>query len=193
LLDAAGVAVAADRRADVIGTQLTDTPTSPLPEGPYTLQGGGSVTDLAGNPLSTAPRTFFVDTRGPRLVSWTPSEVATEVPLTGSLVLTFDEPLVPAAGTPVQVSLTLFPDPSGGLLRSGTVSGSTLTVPIITPLRRNREYLVRLAWPIGDALGNPPLLSSSRLRCRTDPGALARPVATLDGAELSVVRLSMSP
>jgi hypothetical protein len=190
LLDAAGVAVAADRRADASGTQLTYTPTLPLPDGRYTLQSGGSVTDLAGNPLSTAPRAFFVDTRGPRLVSSTPSEGAADVPLTGSLVLNFDEPLVPAAGTAVQVSLTLFPDPSGGLLLPGTVSGNTLSVPIVTPLLRNREYLVQLASPIGDALGNPPLLSSSTLRFRTDPGALARPVATLDGAEVSVVRLA---
>lgn len=189
-VNAAGQGVPASRSIDSTGAQITLFPQPQLADGRYEMRSGGSVTDLAGNLLPTSARAFFVDTRGPRVVASVPANDSNEAPLTGTLRLSFDEPVFAVPGRPVQLRVIIFPGFGEGVLLPAEVQGRDVVATLATPLERNREYLLQVASPLTDASGNPPSGDAVSVRFRTEPGTLARPTASVPDADVNVVRLA---
>jgi methionine-rich copper-binding protein CopC len=186
LVDATGRVVPTTRTLAQGGQQVVLAVASALADGRYELRTGSAVTDLANNPLPASARAFVVDTQGPRLVSSTPADGATEAALTGNLVFTFNEPVSPVPGTTFQVQIL---DTIGQPLQSlpATVQGgNTVVATLATPLARNTAYLLRVS-PLVDAAGNAAAYATLGIGFRTDPGPLSRPTPLLAGADVQAV------
>ncbi len=186
LVDATGRVVPTTRTLAQGGQQVVLAVAQALADGRYELRTGSAVTDLANNPLPASARAFVVDTQGPRLVSSTPADGATEAALTGTLTFNFSEAVAAAPGTALQVQIL---DDIGQALQSlpATVQGgNTVVATLATPLARNRAYFARVS-PLADAAGNPAAYATLGIRFRTDPGPLARPVALQAGADVQAV------
>ncbi|CAN5848522.1 hypothetical protein BH11MYX3_BH11MYX3_21890 [soil metagenome] len=135
----------------------TFTPMIPLPPNKLltaTLTSG--VTDLAGNPLPTAPVswsfTTVPDTVAPMLVSTSPAANATGVSIVAPIVATFDEAVINATTT----TFTLM---DGGTPITGTVTinapNKTATFTPASQLPGNTVMTITLTSGITDAAGNP--------------------------------------
>ncbi len=181
IVNAAGQAVAVTRSLDQGGVRITLQPAGLLQDGRYELRLGSGITDLAGNPLPAAVRAFSVDTTGPRRVSSVPAEGAEDAPLTGTLTLSFDEPVFAAPGSPLRFELADLVLGTSTFL-AGTIDGTNLRAVLDTPLARNRSYALILRSQVTDASGNAVDFGNGRLNFRTDPGPLSRPAALEAGA-----------
>ncbi len=190
LLGADGEPIPVDRYWSVDGVRLELRPREALAEGAYLLVLGPGLTDLANNPLPAMTRRFAVDTVGPRLIGSTPATGTGEAPVTGELVLRFDEAL---RADPGELPLHLRLETLGGVNEylPAQIRGQEMVATITTPLQRNVEYFLSWTGPrVTDAAGNLADPGGLVVRFRTDPGALARPVELMPGAVVASVTMA---
>jgi uncharacterized lipoprotein YbaY len=142
---AASLSLSADQRT------LTVDPTVDLAaNSAYTLSLSG-VCDYAGNLLGATALNFTTgngsDTAGPNLVSITPGNNATGVPVTGSIVYTFDEALN-------QLSAPQVNGAGSDVAGTYTVSGNTITFTPSVALAGSTQYYSYLYTNVMDLAGN---------------------------------------
>ncbi|ADO70864.1 Ig-like domain-containing protein [Stigmatella aurantiaca] len=138
--------------------------------------------DVAGNPVQPSVTFSFTvgDGEPPRVTSSTPSEGASQVPLSTSEVsFTFNEPMNTSAGSLVAL---------GGLTLGQAVwtSPQVLTAPIISPLVNDGLYSVRLDGFLnvhGKALDGTPSLGDGKLDFGTGPDVIPPTVASTSPPE----------
>ena len=125
-------------------TSLLFTPTSPLAANTaYTVTASG-INDLAGNPLTSPFTSSFTTSASASttiltLVSTSPADGATGVPVTTPIVLTFNEPINPVS---VISSGMLIKANGSAFAGSYSVSGATITFTPLTPLPGNAKITI---------------------------------------------------
>jgi methionine-rich copper-binding protein CopC len=172
------------------GTAVELMPTETLAEGRYTVQLGSGLVDLANNALGARDLSFSIDRSNPRLQSSQPQQDDQEVPLTGTLAMTFNEDLVALAGQDLYIDVTSV---GGGLSFSlrlpATLVGRTLSAPLTTPLPFNRLLQMAPRGSVADRAGNGLPIFDIGVRFRTNTGPLASPQTLVDGTEVFATRL----
>ena len=135
------------------GNTLTITPNNPLKRATkYTIiLYAGSITDLAGNPITKYSRPFTTDNTPPKPVKGSPARNAVNVPINKIITTTFNEPIKP--GT---MNIQLKTNTGTNIPTTNTINGNTLTITPNNPLKRATKYTIILyAGSITDLAGNP--------------------------------------
>ncbi len=131
------------------GDTLTFDPASDLPhETDYTVTVDTGATDVFGNPLA-APYSFTFrvpDVIAPYVLSTSPTDAATDVPLSASVTVTFSEDMDPAA---TAAAFSIEPAVSG----TPSVSGAVLTLDPSGGLESDTEYTVTITTGATDLVG----------------------------------------
>jgi len=146
------------------GTVLTITHNNNLTAGNYTLIiHSGSVTDLAGNPLTIYTSIFTVDIKSPTVNSIDPINNALNVSISKSITVTFSEP-VKAGNNWIELKTS-----DGAAVSFTTViSNNVLTVTPAALLNKGVKYsLILHTGSIVDLAGNPLAALSSRFTTAT--------------------------
>jgi hypothetical protein len=166
---------------DTARRSVTLRPAQPLPVSTeVSATVGTDFADAAGNALA-APFTFRFtvrDDQAPRVVSASPAEGASQVPLDDAeLILTFSEPMDTSVGTLV---------PGGGLsLGAAEWAGNTLKAPL-SGLAHDGTYTVELQGfkdAAGNALDTVAYLGDGRLDFSTGADTFAPTVTSSSPAE----------
>jgi FG-GAP-like repeat/Bacterial Ig-like domain len=189
LLDAMGHPVLTQQQVAPDGSATNLVPVVALPEGQYSVRAGSGVVDWANNPVLNGQSRFVVDTTLPRLVSSTPTRDSSDFEFVGTVSLTFDEAVVAVSGEPVFLDIT---DSSGFTIVQrlpATLTASTLSATVTTPLVRNTVYQLRPAGRLSDRAGNLLDATGAQVVFRTDPGPLGRPVPLVPGSVVYGVRV----
>ena len=169
ILDASGDAV--EGHVTMVGTTAHFVPDSAWAGGTYSATLSTSVTDLIGNPLAQAANwTFSLDATGPVLLSETPADGTSELPLNSAIVLSFSEPIGAASANAGTLSAS-----AGGnsVDFSIAVNGASVTLTPATSWP-GRKTLQLSMTGITDAVGNP-MADGANLSFQTDSGAFAYP------------------
>jgi Bacterial Ig-like domain/FG-GAP-like repeat len=187
LVGASGWEVPVQQFVAVDGARIDLQLRDPLPDGRYEIRLGGALTDLANNPLPATRRAFTVDTTGPHVIATQPAQGAMEAATTGTVLLRFNEPVFIGDGsTTVMVTLEDF---SGKQYLPGLIQGTDVVATLTTPLLRSHEYILGVATPLKDAVGNYAVGSVAAARFSTDPGPLARPTKLMNEVAVGAVTL----
>ena len=139
----------------------TLTPTGPLSNlTTYRVEVTTGVKDVSGNQLASQFNSTFTtvaaaDVTAPTIVSRSPLNGATSVPINTDVVITFSEPMNPASLTTTTITLT---PTSGGAAVAATVTpGAGNTTATLNPtgdLLYNTSYTVTVTTGVEDAAGN---------------------------------------
>ena len=155
LVDAAGTAVPATVTYSAATRTATLDPTANLAYGTtYTAEVSSGVADASGNPLTATSWTFTtsVDATAPVVAARTPSAGLTDVPTTGSVTATFDEPVQGVA----TATFTLR-SAAGAAVPATVEYDAARRAATLTPSARldySTGYTATLTSGIKDAAGN---------------------------------------
>ncbi len=111
------------------------------------------VTDVYARTAEASAIIDVSDRRGPAVVSSTPEDGATSVPITQELTVTFDEPILSGTGFD---SMTLQAGDAAPITVTGTIMDTSLTLTITEALSYGTSYRLTLpASAVKDAAANP--------------------------------------
>ena len=173
IVDAAGQTI--EGHVTMVGSTAHFVPDSAWAGGTYSATLSTSVTDLIGNPLAQAASwTFSLDATGPVLLSATPADGTSELPLDAAIVLNFSEPIAaPSAGAG-----TLWLSAGGNSVGfTAAVDGARVTLTPTTAWPARKTLQLSMSG-ITDAVGNP-MADGANLSFQTDSGVFGYPQALL--------------
>lgn len=180
-----GGAVAGTLAFDGDTNTATFTPSAALANGTsFTVSVSTAAADVAGNSLASTFTSSFTtaappDVTAPAVTSASPADRASEVKVTSTVRVTFDEPIDPSTLT--ESRFTVREISGTGVSISGTRTYDAATNTAIftpsAPLKNYRNYTVTIAPGVSDIAGN--LTSSQYSSCFT-PTAGAGVAATLE-------------
>lgn len=154
-----GVAAPVAGTVAVSGNSVTFTPTTPLSAATsYTATISTAVKDLAGNALASAYGWTFStvvppDVTAPTIVSNSPLQETTNVPLRVTPTVTFSEAI--KASTLTTATFTMTCNTTGALVPGNvTISGNTATFVPNAPLASFTQYAMRVLTGVQDLAGN---------------------------------------
>jgi len=156
-LQSSGAAVAAIVTYDATTRVATVTPTAPLAQNTnYNVLISAALKDLAGNPLTALLITFRTgDTAAPTVVSTSPADLATGVPVGTTVTATFSEAM---DETTINTTTFTVRPTSGGAALAGTVTynatTNTATFTPTAPLAGSTVYSAIITTGVRDAGGN---------------------------------------
>jgi YD repeat-containing protein len=184
-VSAGGVAVSGSVAISADRTKLTFTPSPLAAATTYNVTVAG-FTDVAGNPVTPFNSSFTTataaDNTALQVLSVTPPNGSTGIPIATNLVLTFnkavDATTVSASSLPVQAS-------GANVAGNYTVNGAVVSFAPLNPLPGNAQIQVIAENPLQDAAGNGVNFFSSSfttaaVRSTTLPQVVS--VAPTDGA-----------
>lgn len=168
-------------------SELLFSPGRDWPPGEYTVRLGAGLRDRMGN-ATVVDQTwaFTYDATFPSLLSVAPANGLQDVELSSPVVLTFNEPLLPASVTESSVRLLLLNYETVPALR--VIQGNTVIITPLAPLQPATEYRV-VVYGVKDLAGNP-FNNPTGSTFRTVGGRFA-PAAPLAGAMGSVRQLAV--
>lgn len=180
----AGAVVVANAQGAAVGTQttlasdgrtLTVQLLGALQDGAYTVTGGPTLVDFAGNALAGQVR-VLLDRTGPRLLSSVPAQGVATAAIVGTVSMSFDEDVVLPAGSGARFEILR--GDATIMVFEPVVVGSTVSAQLREPLARDAAYTLSLSGAT-DRAGNG-IAGPVRVSFRTDPGpfAAAQRVAT---------------
>ncbi len=122
----------------------------------YTLTVAPSVKDVAGNPMGSPFSFSFTtgDTVAPTVVSVSPANLSTNVPVGTAVVVTFSEPMTASTVTGSTVFLTNTAT-SAVVPATVTYSGNVATLQPTAALAGSTTYTVTVTTGVKDLSGNP--------------------------------------
>jgi methionine-rich copper-binding protein CopC len=167
----------------------TLTPTGPLSNATnYTVNVTTGVKDVSGNALAAQFNSTFTtaaapDNIAPTIVSRTPANGATSIPIDANVTVTFSEPMDPATINTTTITLT---PTAGGSAVAATVTytGNTATLNPTADLLNNTSYTITVTTGVKDVAGNQ-LAAQSTSTFTTIPDTTAPTVTStspLNGA-----------
>jgi methionine-rich copper-binding protein CopC len=139
-------------------TTATLDPTADLASSTsYTITVTTGVKDVAGNALATNSTSTFTtaDVIPPTVVSRTPSDAATSVPLSTNVTVTFSEPM--DATTINSTSITVTPAGGGPAVAAAVTCNSPCTTATLDPaadLASSTSYTITVTSEVKDVAGN---------------------------------------
>ena len=172
----------------MVGTTAHFIPDGGWHDGVYTATLTTAVTDLVGNPLQQEVTwTITLDGVSPSVISASPADRSSDVPVLSPILLQFSEPIDPAS---VNIGNLLVSDGSNNLAVTTEVSGSTLTIKPMTAWPRQKTIQISLG-SVKDVVGNV-MQTNYTMSFRSDPGEFSYPqdlAASLGTQAVSIIDL----
>lgn len=155
----------------------------------YTVNISTGVTDTNGIALTSSYSTFFTtasavpDVTAPTVTSTTPSNGATNIPITQAILITFSKPINPATINGTNITLV-----QGVTSIAGTVYAAGSNGAVFQPtssLGYNKVYTLTMTSGIKDTAATPNSLTNTTITFTTAPDSLSLSVASVSPAAAS--------